>query len=637
MAIGGSGKGIQIVVGTEYKDKDLKRAQRDLDKLKGDAAKSAGPFQKLGASIKNNLGPALAAAGIAAGALAVKLGVDGVKAAIEDQKTVEVLAQTLENLGKAHEQAGVEEFVAGLESAYGVTDERLRPALGKLLIATNDVGDAQRRLQQAMDISVGTGRDLEGVVQAMARAVATGSKGPLSRFGIILDDNTIKTQGFGAALDEAAGKFAGIADREAKTLEGRLRILAVEFDNVKEAFGYGFLDGVGDAGDGVSDMTELMRELQPVARDLGEQIGLLAKFFGDLERETGVVTAVLKGFLDLTGPLFDAILYFYRVIGQGEDPVDAFKSQFLGLNDAGERVAYTSGTVAAAIAEGERATKDAIKPTQDLTSSLEEEAAAAEKAAEEFDKLAGAIKNTNAIMSYQSSIDKLKKTIEETGGKTSIFTEEGRKSVDAYVDLVKSAGDYIQTLESQSDQASTAQDVLNTLRTQMGKTKMDPATQAALLAPFQALIDDLREAGVDVSALQRDLDRLKSKTVRVTVVTKSSYIGTPPPGGYEFRATGGLITGSKALGRGTDTVPAMLTPGEFVMRRQAVKQFGADLFSQLNRGVNPLAGMTPTRGNSGGLTINGGITVQAAAGERAEESLPRALRRMSFLAGMTNG
>ena len=81
----------------------------------------------------------------------------------------------------------------------------------------------------------------------------------------------------------------------------------------------------------------------------------------------------------------------------------------------------------------------------------------------------------------------------------------------------------------------------------------------------------------------------------------------------------------------------MLTPGEFVMRRQAVKQFGADLFSQLNRGVNPLAGMTPTRGNSGGLTINGGITVQAAAGERAEESLPRALRRMSFLAGMTNG
>ena len=34
MAVGGSGKGIQIVVGTDYNGKDLARAQRDLDRLK---------------------------------------------------------------------------------------------------------------------------------------------------------------------------------------------------------------------------------------------------------------------------------------------------------------------------------------------------------------------------------------------------------------------------------------------------------------------------------------------------------------------------------------------------------------------------------------------------------------------------
>ncbi len=86
--------------------------------------------------------------------------------------------------------------------------------------------------------------------------------------------------------------------------------------------------------------------------------------------------------------------------------------------------------------------------------------------------------------------------------------------------------------------------------------------------------------------------------------------------------------------RGSDTVPAMLTPGEFVVRKSAVDKFGAGLFSQLNRGINPLAGMSPTgSGRSGGFSI-GTINVTSVAGERAETSLPRALRRAAFLAGV---
>jgi hypothetical protein len=78
----------------------------------------------------------------------------------------------------------------------------------------------------------------------------------------------------------------------------------------------------------------------------------------------------------------------------------------------------------------------------------------------------------------------------------------------------------------------------------------------------------------------------------------------------------------------------MLTPGEFVVRKSAVDKFGAGLFSQLNRGINPLAGMSPTgSGRASGFSI-GSINVTAAPGERAETSLPRALRRAAFLAGV---
>ncbi len=38
---------------------------------------------------------------------------------------------------------------------------------------------------------------------------------------------------------------------------------------------------------------------------------------------------------------------------------------------------------------------------------------------------------------------------------------------------------------------------------------------------------------------------------------------------------------------GSDTVPAMLTPGEFVMKRQAVNKFGTKVFDQLNNGSMP--------------------------------------------------
>lgn len=47
-----------------------------------------------------------------------------------------------------------------------------------------------------------------------------------------------------------------------------------------------------------------------------------------------------------------------------------------------------------------------------------------------------------------------------------------------------------------------------------------------------------------------------------------------------YRATGGII----GPARGTDTVPAMLTPGEFVQSRTAVKKFGLDFMKRVNHG-----------------------------------------------------
>ena len=53
-------------------------------------------------------------------------------------------------------------------------------------------------------------------------------------------------------------------------------------------------------------------------------------------------------------------------------------------------------------------------------------------------------------------------------------------------------------------------------------------------------------------------------------------------------AAGGTVPGFSAGGklpvRGTDTVPAMLTPGEFVMRKSAVDKYGVGFMDSINKG-----------------------------------------------------
>jgi len=54
-------------------------------------------------------------------------------------------------------------------------------------------------------------------------------------------------------------------------------------------------------------------------------------------------------------------------------------------------------------------------------------------------------------------------------------------------------------------------------------------------------------------------------------------------------ASGGVVPGF-AAGGSTDTIPAMLSPGEFVMRRKAVDQIGLPTLQAMNAGGQPVAG-----------------------------------------------
>ena len=93
-------------------------------------------------------------------------------------------------------------------------------------------------------------------------------------------------------------------------------------------------------------------------------------------------------------------------------------------------------------------------------------------------------------------------------------------------------------------------------------------------------------------------------------------------------AGGGMVPkyfAAGGLGRGSDTIPAMLTPGEFVVRRFAVDKFGVDNLKSINNGTfKPGSTMTSVNNNSNSV-YNYGISVNVSNSNASTDDIARAV------------
>lgn len=275
---------IDILIQGDYKDRDIKRAQRDLDLLGKQSGVTGSAFSKMSA-IGVGMGAAVGAAAIAAAAagaqMALEFGVNGVKAFIADDAAAARLAKTLQNLGLEGATAAVEANIDSLQRAAGVSDDVLRPAFSRLVTSTGNVAEANKLLALAVDISAGTGRDLNSVVMGLARA-ADGSTAGLSRLGTGLSKATLATGDMDVITKQLADTFGGQAAVKASTFQGQLDRISVAFGELQESFGRGFMAGVvsgfedgRDAGDQLADT---IKTLEPTFYDLGVQIGGVVQY-----------------------------------------------------------------------------------------------------------------------------------------------------------------------------------------------------------------------------------------------------------------------------------------------------------------------------------------------------------------------
>ena len=262
---------IDILIQGEYKDRDIKRVQRDLDLLKTQSGTVGSAFSKMSA-IGVGMGAAVGAAALGAAAagaqMAIAFGVDGVKAFIADEAEAAKLAKTMSNLGMEGATAAVEANIDALQRQFGVSDSLLRPSMEKLLRSFNDVGTASQMMSLALDVSAGTGATLEKTVQALTRA-AGGNALSLGRIAPELDKNILKSGDMNAITAELSRTFSGQAQTAADTYQGQLARLAVGFDELKESFGAGFINALGATEGKTGDLMVAMKNLEPAMEGLG--------------------------------------------------------------------------------------------------------------------------------------------------------------------------------------------------------------------------------------------------------------------------------------------------------------------------------------------------------------------------------
>ena len=193
--------------------------------------------QKAGMALEKAFLPAVAAVGaLAAGAVL------SAKAAAEDAREQAQLARQINASTTATEAqiAATNEYIMQQELLSAISATELRPALAILVRHTGDLAKAQQLLSLAMDVSVGTGRDVFDVAERMAEGF-TGVLTPLEE----LDYGLVQSIENGASFDDIMGSlaatFGGAVAKDAETAAGRFARMQVQMQQVQETIGYALL------------------------------------------------------------------------------------------------------------------------------------------------------------------------------------------------------------------------------------------------------------------------------------------------------------------------------------------------------------------------------------------------------------
>lgn len=340
----------------------------------------------------------------------------------------------------------------------------------------------------------------------------------------------------------------GIADA-LEASQPVLEALADELPELGEAMGDMLSTIAGGSEGAAAGLRTVFNLVETTLRVTGQLVRLLSDAFEQLARNADTFQRLIDQ-IPFAGEAFQLLS------GDAADTTVRFRELGDVGVDAADRIADGFGGVRISVNEA----SDAIRRQIDLLRA-------------QTDPVFALIKAQQELRDKQAAYNE---ALKEHGSESKEAREAQVALAEAAIDLVGASGDAAGTFDG----------------------KLTPAMRAAFEAAglTEEQIDDLRsvfkDAGKDAEDLREDLLRLSAK-YNIEVQTKYTSIGAPPQirGSRVAVQHGGEIFGPA----GIDRVPAMLTAGEFVVRREQAQRH-LELLHAINSGT---ISSTVVRGGDG--------------------------------------
>ncbi|UXN25812.1 phage tail tape measure protein [Curtobacterium flaccumfaciens] len=366
-----------------------------------------------------------------------------------------------------------------------------------------------------------------------------------------------------------------------------------------------------------------------------------------------------------------------------------YRSALVQQADALGITANDTNLVKLAMGQYADAAKGAKQPTEDNAEALNALQGAAGEAAPSIDEVANALRALTsptldareAKRQFQAAVDGVTDSLKENGTSLDISTEKGRNNQSALDGIAQAAQNaagsiFEQTGSQQSATAAmeqgrseliralgqygitgqAAQDYANKIigtPTDWATTFQNNAPEAASkTSEYQQRLNALpKEKRTQVnaataqaqSAIQGVLNSLglvQSKTI--TITTNRVTVGTPENTNGVFKnkkAYGGYISGP---GTGTsDSIPAMLSNGEYVIRERSVSKYGTGFLDAVNAGRYANGGLVHLAGGGSAEAAQKAAEARAKMAKERAEARQKAeaarLARQSDIYGFRTG
>lgn len=183
-----------------------------------------------------------------------------VRAFLEEEKAITRLNVALQNAGEGFNTLRAEEFISSLQRSARVLDSELRPALITLTNAGIKFEQSQKLLNLALDVSTGTGRDLQSVVQGLTRSF-NGNNTALQRLNLGLTKAQLKVATFDDITTLLSLKFEGQASAAANTYAGRIQGLTIAVDEAQELIGKSLITAIDNLTSSSTGAEEAISDL----------------------------------------------------------------------------------------------------------------------------------------------------------------------------------------------------------------------------------------------------------------------------------------------------------------------------------------------------------------------------------------